>query len=91
MSNDTNTSTFKGRPNELKFDAKFLIDVIELRSNSIASSFASGTCLMIASLDRLPTPTFLTPIMTWTPRKASTLAVSAPIPLEAPVNRERQG
>lgn len=60
----TYTRTFRGRPKELNFDANFLTDVTELRSNSIASTFAFGTSLMIASLVLCPTAMFLTPIIT---------------------------
>lgn len=77
-------SIFSGRFKELNFDANFLIDAIELRSNSIASTLASGTCLTISCLTSFPVQRFLTAIMTWTPRNARTLDVSAPIPLEAP-------
>ena len=73
-----------GRPEELNSSANFLTDAIELRSNSIASILAVGFPLTIASLTSLPAVIFLTPITTWTPRKARTRAVSVPIPLDPP-------
>lgn len=76
---------FKGRPEELKSAAKFLTDAIELRSNSMASIFAVGISFVIVSLTTIPADIFLTPITTWTPRKARTRAVSVPIPLDAPI------
>lgn len=76
---------FRGRPEDLKPDANFFTDEKELRSNSMASILAAGTCLTIASLTSLPAAIFLTPIITWTPRNASTREVSEPIPLDAPV------
>lgn len=81
---------FRGSPNELNSDAKFLTDANELRSNSIASIFAVGISLTIASLTSFPEAIFLTPITTWTPRKARTRAVSVPIPLDAPTNSENK-
>uniref|UniRef100_A0A2P2JFZ9 Uncharacterized protein MANES_06G150100 n=1 Tax=Rhizophora mucronata TaxID=61149 RepID=A0A2P2JFZ9_RHIMU len=76
---------FRGRPNELKFDAKFPTDDIELRSSSMASTLAEGISLIIASLTSLPADIFLTAIITRTPRNARTRAVSVPMPLDAPV------
>jgi hypothetical protein len=79
-----------GRPEELNPAANFLTDAIELRSNSIASIFAVGFPLIIASLTSRPAVIFLTPITTWTPRKARTRAVSVPIPLDAPARTGQQ-
>jgi len=76
---------FNGRPEDLKSDANLLTESIELRSNSRASTFAEGISLSIVSLTSLAAIIFLTPITTWTPRKASTRVVSVPIPLDAPV------
>ena len=76
---------FNGRPEELNSDANFRIDAIEQRSNSMTSTLAVGISLSIASLTSCAAFKFLTPIITWTPRKARTRAVSAPIPLDAPV------
>lgn len=76
---------FRGRPEALKSDAKFLTDENELRSKSMTSSLAVGISLIIASLTSLPAETFLTAITTWTQRNASTRVVSVPIPLDAPV------
>lgn len=75
---------FNGKPEALKSFANFLTDVIELRSNSMASTLAEGISFTIASLTSLPAAIFLTAIITWTPRNASTLEVSVPIPLDAP-------
>lgn len=75
---------FSGRPEELKSAANFLTDAIELRSNSIALIFAEGFSLIIVPWTSLVAAMFLTPITTWTPRNARTLAVSFPIPLDAP-------
>lgn len=75
---------FKGRPEEEKSDANFLTDANELRSNSTASTLADGISLIIASLTSSPADIFLIPITTFTPRRASTRAVSEPIPLDAP-------
>lgn len=55
---------FRGRPEELKSDAKFLTDAIELRSNFMASIFAVGISFIIASLTSFPADVFLTPITT---------------------------
>jgi len=77
---------FNGRPEDLKSDANLLTESIELRSNSKVSTFAEGISLSIVSLTSLAAIIFLTPIITWTPRKASTRVVSVPIPLDAPVN-----
>ena len=76
---------FNGKPEELNSDANFLTDSIELRSNSMASTLAVGISLSIASLTSFAAFIFLTPKITWTPRKARMRAVSAPIPLDAPV------
>lgn len=75
---------FSGRPEELKLVANFLTDAIELRSNSRALIFAHGFSLAIFPWTSLPASMFLTPITTLTPRNARTLAVSKPIPLDAP-------
>jgi hypothetical protein len=48
------------------------------------SIFADELFLNMVSLTSLPASIFLTPITTWTPRNASTRAVSIPIPLVAP-------
>ena len=77
-------SMFKGRPDEQYSVANFLTDARELRSNSITSILALGVSLIILSLTFVPVSVFLTAITTCTPCKASTRAVSAPIPLEAP-------
>jgi len=77
---------FKGRPKDVYSDAKFLTDVIELRSNSMTSISALGISLSIASLPFLPASRFRTAITTWTPRSARTRVVSAPMPLDAPGN-----
>lgn len=55
----------------------------------MASIFAEGFSLTMASLTFLPASIFLTPIMTWTPRNARTRAVSEPMPLDAPVTSAR--
>ena len=79
------TRMFSGRPEELKFDAKFRTDAIELKSNSMVSTLAVGFSLTMASWTFLPVATFLTAITTRTPRNARTRAVSLPMPLDAPV------
>lgn len=76
---------FSGRPWLLYSEANFLTDAKELTSNSMASTLAEGISLTIASLTSLPAAIFLTAIITWTPRKARTRAVSVPIPLDAPM------
>lgn len=76
---------FSGRPEEINSDTNFLTDAIELRSNNMASTLAVGISLSIASLTSFAAVIFLTPMITWTPRKARTRAVSVPIPLVAPV------
>lgn len=78
------TSIFRGRPQVLNSKANFLTDSMELRSSSITSNFALELSLIIASLICLAALTSLIPITTWTPRNASTRAVSAPMPLVAP-------
>jgi len=78
---------FNERPYELNFEAKFRIDVIELRSSSMTSTLAVGTSLSIASLTVFAPIISITPIITWTSRKARTRAVSAPRPLDAHVNQ----
>ena len=77
---------FSGQPDELNSKANFLTEAIELRSNSITSIFADGISFAIVCFMSLDNVVFLTPIITWTPRSASTRAVSAPIPLVAPEN-----
>jgi len=75
-----------GRFKEQKSEANFLTDAKELRSNSSTSTLAVGISLIISSLTVFPAVKFRTPITTWTPRNARTLAVSAPMPLDAPAN-----
>lgn len=79
---------FKGRFNDLYAAANFLTDTIELKSNSMASTFAVGLSFTIASLTSLPATMFLTAMITWTPRRARTRAVSVPMPLEAPTGHD---
>lgn len=74
----------RGRPEEINSVANFLTDAMELRSNSITSTFAVGISFSISSFTLIPVIVFLTAITTWTPRNARTRAVSAPIPLDAP-------
>lgn len=78
------TRMFRGRPEEIYSLANFLTDAIELRSISITSILALGIFLSMSSLTLFPALTFLTPIITCTPRKARTRAVSIPIPFDAP-------
>lgn len=75
---------FNGRPEDVNLDAKFLTDLRELRSNSMASILAAGFSFMIPSRTVSPRGMFRIPITTWTPRLASTRVVSNPIPLDAP-------
>lgn len=56
----------------------------------MASTLAEGISLTIASLTSLPAAIFLTAIITWTPRKARTRAVSVPMPLDAPMTMSKQ-
>ena len=56
----------------------------------MTSTLAAGISLTIASLTSLPEAMFLTPMITWTPRKARTRAVSVPIPLDAPKTQMKQ-
>ncbi len=83
-------SRFSGRPKDIYSEANFLTDVIELRSKCITSILAVGISLSIVSLTFLPASKFLTAIITWTPRKARTRAVSTPIPLDAPDIRPKK-
>lgn len=83
-------SIFSGKPEEIYSDANFLTDVIELRSNCITSILAVGISLSIASLTFLPASKFLIAIIVCTPRKARTLAVSIPMPLDAPEIRPKK-
>ncbi|KAL4574815.1 hypothetical protein LXL04_021653 [Taraxacum kok-saghyz] len=75
---------FNDWPLELKSEANFLTDAMELRSNSIASTLAVGISFTNASSTCLPAAIFLTPMTTWAPRSAKTRAVSRPIPLDPP-------
>ena len=74
----------------MNFNAKPLIDELELRSSSMASTLAFGISFLIASWTYLPAEIFLTAITTWTPRNARIRAVSAPIPLDAPIGVDKQ-
>jgi len=78
------TRMLSGRFKEPKSEANFLTDANELRSNSSMSTLAVGIFLIISSLIVFPAAKFRIPITTWTPRNARTLAVSAPMPLDAP-------
>lgn len=75
---------FNGRFKELNSAVNFLPDAIELKSNPMASILALRFPLTNASLTSLPASIFLTLITTWTPRNASTRAVSTPVSLDAP-------
>ena len=77
-------------PREMNSDANFLTDANELRSNSMTATLAAGTSFTIASFTSLPALVFLTAMITRTPRNARTRAVSAPIPLDAPVIFDEQ-
>lgn len=57
-------SIFSGRPEDVNSEANFLTEAIELRSSSIASTFADGISLLIFSFTSLAAAIFLTPIMT---------------------------
>lgn len=74
-----------GRPEEMNSDANFLMESLELMSTSMISILAVGISLSISSLTFVPETTFLTATITCTPRNANTLAVSTPMPLDAPV------
>lgn len=76
---------FNGTFRDLNFEVNLATDDIELRSNSNTSIWAPGTSSIIDLLISLPADTFLTPMITRTPRSARTHAVSVPIPLVAPV------
>lgn len=80
----TYINRFNDWPVELKSEANFLTDSMELRSNSIALTLAVGISVTIDSWTCFPAAIFLTPITTFAPRSARTRAVSRPIPLDPP-------
>nr|GMC80947.1 apolipoprotein N-acyltransferase [Ipomoea batatas]GMC83129.1 apolipoprotein N-acyltransferase [Ipomoea batatas] len=76
---------FKGKPEALYSDTNFLIEAMELRSNSMTLTLALGISLTILLATALPLSRLRTAKITCTPRKARTRAVSAPMPHEGPV------
>jgi len=79
-----------GRFKAWKSLANFLTDSIEDKSSGKTSTRAPLVCLRISSLTAFPASTFLAQMITCAPRSASTLTVSAPIPLAPPAPNHNQ-
>lgn len=76
----------RGRHMVIYLFAKFLTDSSELTSSSITSMVALGQPINMVSLHFVAASTFLAAIITCTPRKARTRAVSRPMPVVGPEN-----
>lgn len=78
----------RGRPMEMYSFANFLTDSSELTSSCITSMVALAQPFIMFSLHFVADSTFLAAIITCTPLKASTRALSRPIPLVGPVMKK---
>lgn len=71
---------------ERNLSEKARTDFSELRSSSKRSTLADGVVFRISCFASVAASMFLAAMMTWAPRSAKTLAVSAPMPLAPPVD-----
>lgn len=77
----------RGRSRAKKLSTNDLIDLNEQRSSLRISTRADSLSCRIRCLASFAASIFLAARMTWTFRRANTLAVSNPIPLAPPANR----
>ena len=75
----------RGRLRAMKLSANALMELIEQRSSSKTSTRAVSSSVRIILFASLAAFKFLAAMMTWTLRRANTLEVSNPIPLDPPV------
>lgn len=81
---DDHIRMLSGRSRALKLSANDLTDRIEQRSSLRTSTFAVLHCSSMKILASFAASIFLAAMITWAPRRASTLAVSNPMPLAPP-------
>jgi hypothetical protein len=82
---------FRGRFIELNWSTKALTDLRELRSSFRTSRRAVGFDSVMHFFASDAASVFLAAMMTWAPLRAKTLAVSRPMPLDAPERYQNDG